>query len=155
LRFGQHRANINHLVATYRVAKSMHITSSPYARSAISNGKRSHRTRAQGGIDGRTRQARRWRDTYGSLVRELGHDPGVAEDVLVRSACDLIVACDHLSEDIASGRKAGAEDLDRLNRLNGSLRHTLRQLGLGGGGPTESDADQLRRRREDLEAGLT
>jgi hypothetical protein len=131
----------------------MHISSSPYARSAISNGKRSHRTRAQGGIDGRSRAARRWRDAYGDFVCQLGHDPNPVEQTLLRSACDLVIANERLSEAVADGRATSPEELDRLQRLNGALRRTLVALGLGSAG-AEPEADRERRALEDQEAGL-
>jgi hypothetical protein len=131
----------------------MHISSSPYARSAISNGKRSHRTRAQGGIDGRSWAARRWRDAYGAFVRELDHEPNPIEQTLIRSACDLVIASDRLSEAVTDGRATTPEELDRLQRLNGALRRTLLALGLGSAG-AEPQADHELRVLEDREAGL-
>ncbi|MGH6898239.1 MAG: hypothetical protein ACREJ5_17100 [Geminicoccaceae bacterium] len=103
-------------------------------RSKITNGVRHHVRPVHGGPDMRTRSGRRWRDLLLAFSRQLGHEPRPAESALLRSAADLQLAAERLSAEIASGNRGGAADEDRLISINGSLRHTLRQLGLGSGG---------------------
>jgi hypothetical protein len=102
-------------------------------RSAVANGTRHFPARRHGGPDLRLRWGRRWRDVMLDFAGQLGHEPSPAEQALLRSAADIQIASERLSGEFAAGHLAGADDLDRLHRLNGSLRHTLRQLGLGVG----------------------
>jgi hypothetical protein len=105
-----------------------------------------------GGADGRSRPARRWRDLYLGFTAELGNrKPTTSEDAQLRQAATLALRSEKLTTMAAAG---GRIDSAELTSLCGELRRVLRTLGLGGASGSESDADQLRRRREDLEAGL-
>jgi hypothetical protein len=121
----------------------MEIRVSPFSNSSVTNRRRWHQ---KGKVDGRSIRARRWRDLYRAFAAELGREPSVAEDALLRSCTDLTLSHELLSADIASGQSV---DVDELNRLSGGLRRTLTMLGLTGGG----SADELAERKQSL-AGI-
>lgn len=79
------------------------------------------------GIDGRTAEARRWRDVHAELAEALGHEPGVAERALLRRATSLTVCCERLDADLARGEPV---DPDRLVRLSNGLGRAFMALGL-------------------------
>ncbi len=95
----------------------------PLNRSSVSNGTKLWPP----GIDGRTREARRWRDAHADLAEALGHEPTVAERALLRRAASLTVACERLDADLAAGEPV---DPDRLVRLSNGLGRALMALGL-------------------------
>jgi hypothetical protein len=114
----------------------MEVSNSPFARSSIGNG-RTHRRLT---VDGRGYAARRWREVHRALLAELGHEPSIAEGMLIRSACDLTLAQEALSTEVASGRTI---DTGELNRISFSLRRTLAELGMTGKGAAEPAGPSL------------
>jgi hypothetical protein len=119
-------------------------------RSRITNGRRHYAPR-HGGPDGRSREARRWRDLHQAFVEQLNHTPNAAESVLLRNAADLALASETMSAAIARGEVIDAEE---LGRMSFALRRTLVLLGLVDGEPGESEVERRRRQIEDREAGL-
>jgi hypothetical protein len=95
----------------------------PSARNAVSNGSRLHRR----GIDGRTRDARRFRDLFESFVDGLGGDGKLteAERALARTAASLAVKSEAMQAEVAAG---GDVDAEQLVRVSNSLSRTLSQL---------------------------
>lgn len=92
-------------------------------RSRIANGKLS-RT-----VDGRSAQARRWKELYAALVQELGGESRIAETTrqLVKRAATISVRLEQLEARLLDGRKI--DDLS-FNRLSATLSRLLRQIGV-------------------------
>jgi hypothetical protein len=113
-------------------------TSKLKARSAISNG-----STLLSGIDGRSRDARRYRDLYRSYLEQAG----TKHADLCRQLATLILQRERIDAALVRG-----EDVDafHLVRLSGAINRTLSKLNLG----TENEAVRRRREREDREAGL-
>lgn len=111
-----------------------------YGRSALSNGTRLHFT----GIDGRSRESRRWRDVYADAMRR---SAGASEQNC-RSFASLVMQRERLDAQLAAGE---AVDDWRLVRLTNAIARLEKRLGLGGDDP---DAEQVRQKREDREALL-
>ncbi len=90
----------------------------PMGKSAMTNGKRLHAT----GIDGRTREARRFRDLIRNFSEFLGGEKALSEAdrSLVRTAAALAVQNERLQADAVAGRKVSSEDMTRL--ANSSAR---------------------------------
>lgn len=97
----------------------------PTARSRLTNG----RELFLGEVDGRSREARRYRDVYAGLVSHLGGDDIVTEPRrhLAKRASALVVWCE-----VEEAKLASAADLDigiYTTAIN-ALRRLLGDLGL-------------------------
>jgi hypothetical protein len=81
------------------------------------------------GIDGRSVDARRYRDVAIALADDLGGQDKLNESskILVRQAAALTVQVEGLQSKIVAG---GAIDLEQLTRLSNVLGRTLHRLGL-------------------------
>jgi hypothetical protein len=104
---------------------------SKYHRSSVTNGRRLLCPYGSG-VSTSSKTYRRWRDIYRGLGVELGREPTMAEDALLRSAATLAMTSELMAIEVVAGR---AIDDDKLNRVAFSLRRTLAMLGLVGGEP--------------------
>ncbi len=97
----------------------------PTARSRLTNG----RELFLGDVDGRSREARRYRDVYAGLVGHLGGDDVVTEPRrhLAKRASALVVWCE-----TEEAKLAAADDLDigSYTTAINALRRLLGDLGL-------------------------
>ena len=93
-------------------------------RAAVTNGSRLHAK----GIDGRTRDARRFRDLVASFSESLGGDAALSEadKSLVRNAAALAVKAERMQARIVAGEDV---DLEGLTRLSNCVSRVLSQLG--------------------------
>jgi hypothetical protein len=96
----------------------------PTARSAVSNG-----SRVLDGIDGRSREARRFRDVLGEIVSDLGGADRLSEGQrqLARRCAMLAVECEKIE---AAGVAGEAIDLDCYGQLTDRLGRAFQRLGL-------------------------
>ena len=94
-------------------------------RAAVSNGSRLHAR----GIDGRTRDARRFRDLVASFSESLGGEAALSEadKALVRNAAALAVKAERMQARIVKGEDV---DLEGLTRLSNCVSRVLSQLGV-------------------------
>ena len=94
-------------------------------RAAVSNGSRLHAK----GIDGRTRDARRFRDLVASFSENLGGEADLSEadKALVRNAAALAVKAERMQAAIVKGEDV---DLEGLTRLSNCVSRVLSQLGV-------------------------
>jgi hypothetical protein len=94
-------------------------------RAAVSNGSRLHAK----GIDGRTRDARRFRDLVDSFSASLGGESALSEadKALVRNAAALAVKAERKQAAIVKGEDV---DLEGLTRLSNCVSRVLGQLGV-------------------------
>jgi hypothetical protein len=120
-------------------------------RTKVGNGARLHVRPKFGGPDMRSREGRRWREVYIDFLIELGRRPAASEQAQIRVATNLTIRVEDMSAALAAGKRIDPGD---ITMLSSELRRCLRSLGMDGASGSESDADQLRRGREDLEAGL-
>ena len=109
-------------------------------RSAISNGS----SLFIGDVDGRSREARRYRDLFRDYVA-LTH--GQHED-LCKQAAALVMQRELLDAAMVRGEPV---DVLALTRLSGAINRTFAKLNLLSGEP---EMERRRREREDREAGL-
>jgi hypothetical protein len=95
----------------------------PSTRNAVSNGSRLHRR----GIDGRTRDAKRFRDLFESFARQLGGEAHLSEAdrALARMAASLTVKSEAMQAQVAKG---GEVDAEQLVRVSNSLSRVLSRL---------------------------
>ena len=91
-------------------------------RAAVSNGSRLHAK----GIDGRTRDARRFRDLVASFS-DGEADLSEADKALVRNAAALAVKAERMQAAIVKGEDV---DLEGLTRLSNCVSRVLSQLGV-------------------------
>ncbi len=91
-----------------------------HGRSAVSNGKILHANAA--GIDGRSHNARRFRDLVRSHEVSLGGNLSEVDMALVRTAAALTLKSEQLQADLAAGRDV---DSDALIRLASTSRRAL------------------------------
>ncbi len=89
---------------------------------AVSNGSRLHAK----GIDGRTRDARRFRDLVASFS-DGEADLSEADKALVRNAAALAVKAERMQAAIVKGEDV---DLEGLTRLSNCVSRVLSQLGV-------------------------
>lgn len=82
------------------------------------------------GVDGRTVQARRFRDLIAAHTSELAHDPSEAEASIIRRASALEMQLEQLEAAWLSQAPATA-DLEAYSRLSNTLRRHLAAIGLG------------------------
>jgi hypothetical protein len=100
-----------------------HASTSPHARSAISNGKRLHE-----GVDGRSTSARRFRDLVNDLTAELlvglpaGTKLSTPDRSAIRQAATIVLQAEQLQAAIVRGETV---DPDVLIRLSGEARRML------------------------------
>lgn len=94
-------------------------------RSAIGNGSRLWID----GVDGRSAEARRFRDVLGNLVEHLGGTDWASEPQkhLARRAAALIVSCERAELALAVG---GEFDIQSYSTASNTLRRLLNDLGL-------------------------
>src|SRR5262245_5424361 len=85
---------------------------SPFARSSVSNGKRS-----LPGIDGRGTWSRRRRDLIASFTAELGRPLRERDKALIANAASLIVRCEQLHVQIVNGADIDDDQLIRLSNV--------------------------------------
>lgn len=97
----------------------------PTARSAVANGSRLFLD----GVDGRSAEARRFRDVLGDLVQHLGGVEWASEPQkhLARRAAALVVSCERAEVALANG---GAFDVAEYSTAANTLRRLLADLGL-------------------------
>ena len=97
----------------------------PSTRNAVTNGSRMHRR----GVDGRTRDARRFRDLFESFVEGLGGESKINEPErsLCRTAASLAVKSEAMQASVAAG---GDVDTEQLVRVSNSLARVLGRLGI-------------------------
>jgi hypothetical protein len=110
------------------------------ARAAITNGS----SLFMRGVDGRSREARRYRDLFRHYVAQAD---GQHEE-LCKQAASLVVRRELLDAAMVSGAPV---DVLAVTRLAGAINRTLAKLNLLGGEP---GSERRRREREDREAGL-
>ena len=110
-------------------------------RSAVSNGS----TLFMHGVDGRSREARRYRDLFRQYAA-LTH--GQHED-LCKQAAALVMQRELLDAATVRGEQV---DVLTLTRLSGAINRTFAKLSLLDGEP---EAERKQREREDREAGLS
>jgi hypothetical protein len=92
-------------------------------RDVVSNGNRIH---SRGGVDGRTKAARRFRDLIDAFTAEIGGgDLSEADKALVRACASLAQRCEVMQADSVSGK---AVDDEQLVRISNVLARTLAQL---------------------------
>ena len=103
---------------------------SPFARSSISNGKRS-----LPGIDGRGIWSRRRRDLIAAFTAELNRTLRERDKALIANAASLIVRCEQLHVQIVNGAEV---DDDQLIRLSNVATRLLTALGLDKAKPQRS-----------------
>jgi hypothetical protein len=94
-------------------------------RNAVSNGSRLHAR----GTDGRTREARRFRDLIESFAESLGGEAKLneAERALIRNAASLAVKAEMMQAAIVKGEEI---DLEALTRLSNCVSRVLGQLNI-------------------------
>ncbi len=78
-------------------------------------------------MDGRRREARRWRTLYADYRAALRATPTPGQDALLRRTASLAVAAEQVDADLTAGR---AIDHDNLVRLTNALGRCLASLGL-------------------------
>jgi hypothetical protein len=81
-------------------------------RSKITNGSRLHK---KGDADGRSREARRFRDLLHGFCRDLDREPREADRALARQAAALTLEAEALQAKIASGADVDADALVRTS----------------------------------------
>jgi hypothetical protein len=102
------------------------------------------------GGDGRTPIGRRYRDLLAGYRAELGRQPTMIEDTLLRAAASIAIRQEQLAGALSTGELI---DPRAVTQLSSELRRVLRELGIrGSGSSVEPDTD--RHRREAKEAGL-
>jgi hypothetical protein len=94
-------------------------------RSAVANGTRLFID----SVDGRSAEARRFRDVLGDLVEHLGGETWISEPQrhLARRASALIVSCERAEVSLAKG---GEFDVGEYTTAANTLRRLLADLGL-------------------------
>lgn len=94
------------------------------ARSAVSNGTRLFDLDA---IDGRSREARRYRDVLSDLVTHLAGDPTAPETIIARRAASLTVWCESREAEMVAGQDI---DIAAFTTATNALRRLLVDIGL-------------------------
>jgi hypothetical protein len=98
-------------------------TLKPRARSRVSNG-----SQLLAGIDGRSAQARRYRDILAALREHLGGNPSAAQDIIARRAATLAAWAEAQEATALAGE---AElDINQFVTATNSLRRLVQDLGL-------------------------
>ncbi|MEN3793371.1 hypothetical protein [Fulvimarina sp. MAC3] len=112
-------------------------TSSPVARSAVSNG-----SRLLTGIDGRSASARRFRDLARDFAGELGGEDALTapQRALVRHAAAVVLESEALQAAIVRGEDVDHEQLVRVSNV---LARLMRDLGVKGTGKQKEPGADL------------
>lgn len=97
---------------------------SPRQRARVSN-----RSRWLEGLDGRSREQRRFRDLCRALAADLGDDPSEAQLALIRATATATVASEIVQAKIIMGT-ATAVEIAELSRLGNLQTRNLIALGL-------------------------
>src|SRR5680860_541548 len=100
-------------------------------RSAVTNG-----SRLGIGIDGRTRQARRWRDVYTDLMARTGS----RHEQLCRSLASLVLQREQLDADLARGETV---DTDELIRVVGAISRLTTKIGIVADEPVPDATEEV------------
>lgn len=79
------------------------------------------------GVDGRSAVARRTRDIFDAICRDLGGDLTEAQTQLVRRATWLSIACEELELKGVQGERI---DLELFGKMTDRLGRTLQRIGL-------------------------
>jgi hypothetical protein len=97
----------------------------PSTRNAVTNSSRLHRR----GIDGRSREARRFRDLFERFAESLGGESRLteAERTLARTAASLAVKAEAMQAAVADGQDV---DSEQLVRVSNSLARVLGKFGV-------------------------
>jgi hypothetical protein len=77
-------------------------------------------------IDGRSREARRFRDVMADLVSHLAGEPTTTELLVLQRAAGLAVLCEGWEADVVAGKKI---DVTLYNTTTNTLRRLLSDLG--------------------------
>ncbi len=95
-------------------------------RSKITNGKRLHQ---KGTADGRSAEARRFRDLVASFAASLGGEAALSEAdrALIRNAAALTLQCERMQAAAVDGREV---DLEAMTRLANSTARIMAALKL-------------------------
>jgi hypothetical protein len=93
-------------------------------RAAVSNGTRMHAK----GVDGRSAEARRFKDLVSSFAASLGGEGALmeAERALIRNAALLTLQNERLQVAFVAGREVNSEELTRLANLSARVLAALR-----------------------------
>ena len=116
-------------------------------RSRVTNGS----SRFVQPVDGRTMEARRFRDVLGEIVSDLGGSDVLSEGQkqLARRAALMSVRCEVMEGDAVQGKDI---DLEQFGRLTDRLGRAFQRLGLKrvarDVGPTDIHAYAAQKRRE-------
>jgi hypothetical protein len=96
-------------------------------RAAVSNGTRMHPK----GVDGRSAEARRFKDLVSSFAASLGGEGALteAERALIRNAASLTVQCERLQAALVAGREVNSEEMTRLANSSARVLAALRIKG--------------------------
>jgi hypothetical protein len=106
----------------------MHGTAAIVSRPPTTRSRITNRSELLRGIDGRSAEARRYRDLVEGFVADFGSQkPGERELALIRQAAALTVQTEALQVKIVRGEDL---DLEQLTRLTNVLTRTLKELGL-------------------------
>jgi hypothetical protein len=79
------------------------------------------------GVDGRTTQARRFKEIFANLAQDIGGDPSEAQKAIAARAATLAVWCEQAEVDFASG---GELDVLTYSTVSNAMRRLLSDLGL-------------------------
>lgn len=106
----------------------MHGTSAIASRPPTSRSKITNRSDLLRGIDGRSAEARRYRDLIEGFAADFGATPpGEREMALIRQAAAMSVQAEALQAKIVRGENV---DLEQLTRLSNVQTRALKALGL-------------------------
>jgi hypothetical protein len=79
------------------------------------------------GVDGRTTQARRFKEVFTNITQDLGGDPTEAQKAIAARAATLCVWCEAAEVEFASG---GELDVATYSTVSNAMRRLLTDLGL-------------------------
>ena len=79
------------------------------------------------GVDGRTTQARRFREIFTNIAQDMGGDPTEAQKAIAARAATLCVWCEAAEVEFASG---GELDVLTYSTVSNAMRRLLSDLGL-------------------------
>lgn len=79
------------------------------------------------GVDGRTTQARRFKEIFANLAQDIGGDPSEAQKAIAARAATLAVWCEQAEVEFASG---GELDVATYSTVSNAMRRLLSDLGL-------------------------
>jgi len=79
------------------------------------------------GVDGRTTQARRFKEIFTNIAQDMGGDPTEAQKAIAARAATLAVWCEQAEVEFASG---GELDVATYSTVSNAMRRLLTDLGL-------------------------